>query len=55
MKTLAIVAATSAYGFVHEPVTARACFESFSFRHAMVFPAASPTLLGLGRSPSQFR
>ena len=41
------VAAATAYGVVHDEITARLCVEYFSLAHPPLFPFSSPTMLGL--------
>src|SRR5438067_621538 len=40
--------ATSAYGILHDQVTARVCVEYFTVGHPPLFATEDPTLLGLG-------
>jgi hypothetical protein len=35
------------YGVIHDQVTARICIEYFTVAHPPIFPATSPTILGL--------
>lgn len=45
---LVCFAAAICYGIVHDQFTARICIEYFTVFHPPVFPAHSPTLLGIG-------
>jgi hypothetical protein len=45
---LMCVAATVAYGIIHDQVTARVCVEYFTVGHPPLFTTEDPTLLGIG-------
>ncbi len=45
---LLAIAASVAYGIVHDQVTARICVEYFTIGHAPIFGTEDPTLLGIG-------
>ena len=42
------IAAATAYGIVHDQITARICVEYFTIGHPPIFGTEDPTLLGLG-------
>jgi hypothetical protein len=42
------VVSASAYGVIHDQVTARVCVEYFTIGHPQIFGTKDPTLLGIG-------